>query len=64
MFAKIVVFSGLLAVVLCAVLNEVPIVQQTDEANPDGSFQWSYQSGDGSAQQQSGHLVGVSTFFF
>ncbi|XP_050299777.1 larval cuticle protein 65Ab1-like [Anthonomus grandis grandis] len=38
--------------------KEVPIVSQSNEINPDGSFQWSYESGDGSAQQQSGQLKG------
>ena len=54
MFSKLVVFSGLLAVALCAVLEPVPIVSQVDDASPDGSFKWSFEAGDGTKQQQTG----------
>ena len=57
MFFKLVVFSGLVAVVFCAtVQQQVPIVSLESDISPDGSFQWSYQSGDGSQQQQAGQL--------
>ncbi|KAF7276833.1 hypothetical protein GWI33_009736 [Rhynchophorus ferrugineus] len=56
MFAKIAVFSGLLAVVLSAAVpaqEPVPIVSQSADIQPEGSFQWSYESGDGTKQEQS-----------
>ncbi|KAF7276834.1 hypothetical protein GWI33_009737 [Rhynchophorus ferrugineus] len=56
MFSKLVVYSGLLAVVLSAAVpaqDPVPVVSQTSDIQPDGSFQWSYESGDGSKQEQS-----------
>lgn len=56
MFSKVVVFSGLLALVLSLPQQQVPIVSQSEDVSPDGSFKWSYQSGDGSSQEQSGQL--------
>lgn len=56
MFSKIVVLTGLLAVALSLPQQQVPIVSQSEDISPDGSFQWSYQSGDGSSQQQAGQL--------
>lgn len=38
----------------------VPILSQESEINPDGSYRWSYRSGDGTAQQQSGKLHQVA----
>ncbi|KAF7286185.1 hypothetical protein GWI33_007145 [Rhynchophorus ferrugineus] len=45
-----------LAVAVCNAVEPVPILSQDSEVNPDGSYRWSYQSGDGSAQQQTGQL--------
>ncbi|XP_076256905.1 endocuticle structural glycoprotein SgAbd-1-like [Rhynchophorus ferrugineus] len=60
MFAKVVVLSGLVAVVLGAALQEpVAILSQNSDVSPDGSFQWNYESADGTAQQQSGQLKQV-----
>ncbi|KAF7286197.1 hypothetical protein GWI33_007157 [Rhynchophorus ferrugineus] len=56
MFAKIAVFSGLLALVLSAAVpaqEPVPILSQSADIQPEGSFQWSYESGDGTKQEQS-----------
>ncbi|KAF7286184.1 hypothetical protein GWI33_007144 [Rhynchophorus ferrugineus] len=53
---KTVLACALVAAVYGAALQPVPIVSQTGDVRPDGSFEWSYQSGDGSAQQQSGQL--------
>lgn len=52
MLSKFVIFSGLLAVVLGAAVQ-----QQNIDINPDGSFQWSYQTDDGSSQQQNGQQL-------
>ncbi|KAF7286181.1 hypothetical protein GWI33_007141 [Rhynchophorus ferrugineus] len=54
MHLKVVVFVGLIAAVFGG--EEVPIVSQSGDVSPDGTFEWSYQSGDGTAQQQSGQL--------
>ena len=57
MFSKLLVFVGLVAVVFGATMQQqVPIVSLESDISPDGSFQWSYQSGDGSQQQQAGQL--------
>ncbi|XP_060517845.1 larval cuticle protein 1-like [Cylas formicarius] len=60
MISKIAVLSCLLAVVLSAALPQqvaqepVPIVSQEINVEPDGKFQWSYESGDGTKQEQTG----------
>lgn len=62
MFGKVLfVFSGLLAVVLSAppaqpAAEPVPIVGQSSDIQPDGSFKWDFESGDGTKQSQSGAL--------
>ncbi|KAF7286194.1 hypothetical protein GWI33_007154 [Rhynchophorus ferrugineus] len=59
MLSKIVVFSGLLAVVLCATEEPVAIVAQESDIQPDGAFQWSYESADGTKQEQSASIKQV-----
>ncbi|XP_030757056.1 endocuticle structural glycoprotein SgAbd-3-like [Sitophilus oryzae] len=58
MFFKTVLISSLLAVVFSAAVPEskepVPILAQDSEVQPDGSFKWSFESGDGTKQEQSG----------
>ncbi|CAG9769049.1 unnamed protein product [Ceutorhynchus assimilis] len=58
MFAKIVVFSGLLAIVLSAPAEPepVPIISQNSDIQPDGSFKWDFESADGTKQEQSGAI--------
>ncbi|CAK1553612.1 unnamed protein product [Leptosia nina] len=34
----------------------IPIIRQTQELNPDGSYQWSYETGNGIAAQEQGFL--------
>ncbi|KAF7286198.1 hypothetical protein GWI33_007158 [Rhynchophorus ferrugineus] len=56
MFSKIVIFSGVLAVVLSAAVpaqEPVAILSQSADVQPDGSFQWNYESADGTKQEQS-----------
>ncbi|XP_069674211.1 endocuticle structural glycoprotein SgAbd-1-like [Periplaneta americana] len=36
--------------------NEIPIISQETEVNGDGSFKYSYESGDGTRVQESGAL--------
>ncbi|KRT83768.1 Insect cuticle protein, partial [Oryctes borbonicus] len=36
--------------------NVVPIVSETNEINPDGSYSYSYQTGDGQQAQAQGYL--------
>ncbi|XP_030757668.1 larval cuticle protein III/IV-like [Sitophilus oryzae] len=45
-------FVILTVTVVAIYSGPVPIVSEENEINPDGSYRWSYQSGDGSAQQQ------------
>ncbi|CAG9769048.1 unnamed protein product [Ceutorhynchus assimilis] len=55
MFSKIVIFSGLVAIVLSAPTQEpVAIVSQDSDIHPDGTFQWGYESADGTKQEQNG----------
>lgn len=56
MFSKLVVFTGLLAVVLCAPAEPEPvaIISQNSDIQPDGTFQWTYESADGTKQEQNG----------
>lgn len=56
MFTKLIVFSGLVALALGGT-TPVPIIAQSQNVDPDGSFQWSYQSGDGTFQEQVGRHV-------
>ncbi|XP_034252850.1 endocuticle structural glycoprotein SgAbd-9-like [Thrips palmi] len=39
----------------------VPIIQQAFDQNPDGSYRWSYQSADGSAQEATGTVTNPGT---
>ncbi|XP_038210330.1 endocuticle structural glycoprotein SgAbd-2-like [Zerene cesonia] len=34
----------------------IPILRQNQEINPDGSYQWSYETGNGIAAQEQGYL--------
>ncbi|KAF7286188.1 hypothetical protein GWI33_007148 [Rhynchophorus ferrugineus] len=43
-------------IVVCDAGEYAPILSQESELNADGSYRWSYQSGDGSAQQQTGQV--------
>ncbi|KAF7286187.1 hypothetical protein GWI33_007147 [Rhynchophorus ferrugineus] len=45
-----------LIVTVCNAGEPIPILSQESEVNPDGSYRWSYLSGDGSAQQQTGNV--------
>nr|XP_022906571.1 endocuticle structural glycoprotein SgAbd-2-like [Onthophagus taurus] len=36
--------------------NVIPIVSETNEINPDGSYSYSYQTGDGQSAQAQGYL--------
>ncbi|CAH0727799.1 unnamed protein product, partial [Brenthis ino] len=36
--------------------NIIPIIRQTQEINPDGSYQFSYETGNGIAAQEQGYL--------
>ncbi|KAJ2946973.1 hypothetical protein O0L34_g16319 [Tuta absoluta] len=36
--------------------QQIPILRQTQDANPDGSYQWSYETGNGIAAQEQGYL--------
>lgn len=62
MFSKFVVVSSLLAVVLGAALQDASIISEKSEQNPDGSFQWGYETSDGSAQEQSGELRNLQPY--
>ncbi|XP_066156450.1 endocuticle structural glycoprotein ABD-4-like [Euwallacea fornicatus] len=65
MFAKLFILYGFVAVSLTLPVlpfsEPVPILQQNQEINPDGSFKWNYQSEDGSSQNQQGQLKQVGT---
>lgn len=55
MISKVLVFSSLLALALSAPAQEpVAIVSQDSDIQPDGTFQWTYESADGTKQQQNG----------
>lgn len=64
MFTKLVLLSALVAVALSAPyvsgggspLEPVPILKQTSDVLPDGSFHWSYESGDRTQQEQTGSV--------
>ena len=46
---------GVVSVVLCAPTEEPEqIISQENEIQPDGSFKWSFETGDGTKQEQSG----------
>lgn len=50
---KYIVLCGLLAVAYSAPGHEeVPIVSQQMDIQPDGAFRWSFESGDGTKQSQ------------
>ncbi|KAF7286199.1 hypothetical protein GWI33_007159 [Rhynchophorus ferrugineus] len=62
MFSRLLVCAGLLAVVLGAALpadDPIPILSQSSDIQPDGSFQWNYESGDGTKQEQTAVLKQV-----
>lgn len=55
MFSHALVLFGVAAVVLSAVVPEpVAIISSKSDSSPDGSFEWSYESADGSSQHQEG----------
>ncbi|XP_030757049.1 endocuticle structural glycoprotein ABD-4-like [Sitophilus oryzae] len=59
MLCKVAVISGLLAIVLSASVpnhTEIPIVSQESDVQPDGSYKWSYESADGTKQEQTATL--------
>ncbi|ERL83841.1 endocuticle structural glycoprotein SgAbd-8-like [Dendroctonus ponderosae] len=56
MFSKLIVFSAVVALTLAGT-TPVPIISQSQNVDPDGSFQWAYQSGDGTVQEQAGKVV-------
>lgn len=39
--------------------EEIPILKQLSEINPDGSYQWSYETGNGIAAEERGALKGA-----
>ncbi|CAG9768964.1 unnamed protein product [Ceutorhynchus assimilis] len=60
MFAKVIIFSGLLAISLCAPVDEpVAILAQTSDILPDGSFQSNYETADGTKVEQTGTIKQV-----
>lgn len=36
-------------------LTQIPIIYSRGDLGPDGSYRWSFESGDGTKQEQSGH---------
>ncbi|KAH1004877.1 larval cuticle protein 1-like [Dendroctonus ponderosae] len=52
----IIAFLGLVAVGQCAPAETepVPIVAQDSDIQPDGAFKWSFETGDGAKQEQTG----------
>ncbi|XP_076256906.1 endocuticle structural glycoprotein SgAbd-3-like [Rhynchophorus ferrugineus] len=57
---KLVAVFATIALVQCAKLSSlsehepVPIISQVQEVNPEGDFKWSFESGDGTKQEQTG----------
>ncbi|XP_029663552.1 cuticle protein CP14.6-like [Formica exsecta] len=48
--------------VLAKSLNQIPVVRQAlDGPNPDGSYNYSYETGNGIQAQEEGHLNNVGT---
>ncbi|CAH0627161.1 unnamed protein product [Chrysodeixis includens] len=59
---KTIVFLGLLAVAAAAPqapADVIPIVSQESEINPDGSYSYSYETGNGISASQKGALKDV-----
>ncbi|XP_021200990.3 endocuticle structural glycoprotein SgAbd-8 [Helicoverpa armigera] len=59
---KTIVFLGFLAVALAApqAPNEpIPIVKQVSEINPDGSYSWAYETGNGINANENGALKNI-----
>ncbi|CAG9769052.1 unnamed protein product [Ceutorhynchus assimilis] len=54
MLSKVIVLSALVAVVYSAAVDVVPVVAQNSDIFPDGKYQYNYESGDGSKQEQHG----------
>ncbi|XP_050299968.1 larval cuticle protein III/IV-like [Anthonomus grandis grandis] len=40
--------------IMLVLVHGADIIDQKSDSNPDGSFQWSYETSDGSSQQQEG----------
>lgn len=53
---KVLCLCFLIAAATAAPADEVPIVAQEMNVEPDGQFHWSYESGDGTKQVQDGEL--------
>ncbi|XP_043272929.1 endocuticle structural glycoprotein SgAbd-8-like [Venturia canescens] len=62
---KLAVIISVLAVALAAPLDNttpIPILRQSqDGPNPDGSYAWSYETGNGIQAEEQGHLKNVGT---
>ncbi|CAB3243591.1 unnamed protein product [Arctia plantaginis] len=58
---KTIIFLGFLAVALAAPQgNEpIPIVKQVSEINPDGSYSYSYETGNGINAEEKGSLKNI-----
>ncbi|XP_026751100.1 endocuticle structural glycoprotein SgAbd-8-like [Galleria mellonella] len=60
---KTIVFLGLLAVVCAApqgpATEPIPIIRQDSQVNPDGSYQYSYETGNGIVAEEQGELKNV-----
>lgn len=58
MFTKVLVLVALAAMASAAPAEKdvVPIVSQSMDIDPEGRFQWSYESGDGSKAAQNGDI--------
>ncbi|XP_050299809.1 endocuticle structural glycoprotein ABD-4-like [Anthonomus grandis grandis] len=52
---KLTLFFALMGLSYCATVPDVvPIVAQNADSQPDGTFKWSFEAGDGTAQEQQG----------
>ncbi|CAH0699929.1 unnamed protein product [Spodoptera exigua] len=59
---KTIVFLGFLAVALAAPqapTEPIPILKQESDINPDGSYQWAYETGNGIAANEKGALKNI-----
>lgn len=59
---KTIVYLGFLAVALAAPQapsEPIPILKQTSEINPDGSYSWAYETGNGISADERGALKDV-----
>ncbi|KAJ8732056.1 hypothetical protein PYW08_014786 [Mythimna loreyi] len=59
---KFIVFLGFLAVAVAAPqapTEPIPIVKQVSEINPDGSYSWAYETGNGINANENGALKDI-----